>query len=73
MITTKGPEGKRDCVVTRPFKYEGKILEKGEKVSLKAAFAFEMKSANKVKYANEAVDLADDKPKKAEKKAEKPE
>ncbi len=59
MITTQGTKGKKKCVVVRPFKYEGKVLAKGKEVDLPAAFAFEMKAANKVVLASEVVEAID--------------
>jgi hypothetical protein len=56
MITTKGTQGKKNCVVTRPFYYEGKVLKKGTQIELPAAFALEMKAATKVVFKGEESD-----------------
>ena len=70
MITTKGPEGKKRVAVLRPFFYKGEVVKAGEKLEVPAAFAFEMKAANKVDILSsvkEAVDLAEEPVEKAKK------
>ena len=70
MITTKGPQGKKKVAVLRPFFYEGKVVKAGEKLEVPAAFAFEMKAANKVEILSsvkEAVDLVEEPAEKVKK------